>query len=174
PATGERLRTFQPLGAGEIEAKLARAARARTTWARAPLHERLRIVRRAGELLEQRKEEYGRLMTLEMGKTLRSAVEEAAKCAAGCAYYAAHAEAFLNDELVDGDGETGYVAFQPIGVVLAIMPWNFPSWQVIRFAAPALASGSRRPFWSWAAAIRSSLCRAPTWSALPQRPSRHA
>ena len=142
PATGERIRTFEPLKASEIEGRLARAATARLTWARTPLAERVKIVRRAGELLEQRKEQYGRLMTLEMGKTLRSAVEEAAKCAVGCRYYAEHADAFLSDELVDVEGETGYVAFQPIGVVLAIMPWNFPFWQVIRFAAPALCAGN--------------------------------
>src|SRR3954471_5161449 len=81
-------------------------------------------------------------MTLEMGKTYKSAVEEAAKCATGCRYYAEHAESFLADELVDVKGETGYVAFQPLGVVLAVMPWNFPFWQVIRFAAPAICAGN--------------------------------
>jgi succinate-semialdehyde dehydrogenase/glutarate-semialdehyde dehydrogenase len=142
PATGERVREFPALSPGDIEASLARANEARVGWKRAPIAERARIVRRAGELLDQRKEEYGRLMTLEMGKTYKSAVEEAAKCAAGCRYYADHAEAFLANELVDVEGETGYVAFQPIGVVLAIMPWNFPFWQVIRFAAPALCAGN--------------------------------
>jgi succinate-semialdehyde dehydrogenase/glutarate-semialdehyde dehydrogenase len=142
PATGEQLREFSALGAPEIEAKVARAARAWPQWSHSPVAERARIVRRAGDLLEQRKEHYGRLMTLEMGKTYRSAVEEASKCAAGCRYYAEHAEAFLGDELVDMKGETGYVAFQPIGIVLAIMPWNFPFWQVIRFAAPALCAGN--------------------------------
>ena len=138
PATGERLRTFESLSPSDIDAKLAGAAKARHAWAGVPLAERVKIVGRAGELLEERKQHYGRLMTLEMGKTLRSAVEEAAKCAAGCKYYFEHAEAFLGDELVDVEGETGYVAFPPLGVVLAIMPWNFPFWQVIRFAAPAL------------------------------------
>jgi len=142
PATGEQVREFAPLSPDDVEAKLARAARARQGWARTPVAQRARVVRRAGDLLEQRKEEYGRLMTLEMGKTLRSAIEEAAKCATGCRYFADHAEEFLIDELVDIDGETGYVAFQPIGVVLAIMPWNFPFWQVIRFAAPALCAGN--------------------------------
>ena len=142
PATGEQLREFIPLSADDIEGKLARAALARGAWAVTPVAERARIVRRAGDLLDQRKEQYGRLMTLEMGKTLRSAIEEAAKCATGCRYYAGHAEEFLADELVDIEGETGYVAFQPIGVVLAIMPWNFPFWQVIRFAAPALCAGN--------------------------------
>jgi len=142
PATGARVREFAPLTPHDIDARLARAHEARVGWARLPISERAAIVRRAGDILEQRKQEYGRLMTLEMGKTYKSAVEEAAKCATGCRYYADHAEAFLSDELVDVQGETGYVAFQPIGVVLAIMPWNFPFWQVIRFAAPALCAGN--------------------------------
>ena len=142
PATGEQLREFSSLGAADIERKLARAAEAREKWSRTRIAERARVVRRAGELLEERKERYGRLMTLEMGKTLRSAIEESTKCATGCRYYAQHAEEFLDDELVDVTGETGYVAFQPIGVILAIMPWNFPFWQVIRFAAPALCAGN--------------------------------
>jgi len=142
PATGEQLREFSSLGAADIERKLARAAEAREKWSRARVAERARVVRRAGELLDERKERYGRLMTLEMGKTLRSAIEESAKCATGCRYYAQHAEEFLGDELVDIEGETGYIAFQPIGIVLAIMPWNFPFWQVIRFAAPALCAGN--------------------------------
>src|ERR1051326_4027566 len=142
PATGARVCEFAPLTAHAIDAKLARAYETRVGWARLPIAERAEIVRRAGDILEQRKQEYGRLMTLEMGKTYKSAVEEAAKCATGCRYYAEHAEAFLADELVDVQGETGFVAFQPLGVVLAIMPWNFPFWQVIRFAAPALCAGN--------------------------------
>jgi succinate-semialdehyde dehydrogenase/glutarate-semialdehyde dehydrogenase len=142
PATGECVREFAALGTSEVEARLDRAWQARRSWARVPVAERARIVRRAGDILEQRKAEYGRLMTLEMGKTYKSAVEEAAKCATGCRYYADHAEEFLGNELVDVDGETGYIAFQPLGVVLAIMPWNFPFWQVIRFAAPALCAGN--------------------------------
>src|SRR5690242_17617160 len=113
PATGETLRRFRALTAQEIETKLDKAWRARTTWARTPVANRARIVGRAGEILDERKREFGELMTLEMGKTLRSAVEEAAKCATGCRYYAQHAEAFVRDELVDIEGETGYVAFQP-------------------------------------------------------------
>ncbi len=142
PATGERVREFVPLTPRDIETKLARADEARRQWARVPVAERAAVVRRAGDILEQRKEQYGRLMTLEMGKTYKSAVEESAKCATGCRYYADHAERFLANELVDAKGETGYVAFQPLGIVLAIMPWNFPFWQVIRFAAPALCAGN--------------------------------
>lgn len=142
PATGEQVREFAPLSADDIEAKLACATQARVTWKQTPIAERAHVVRRAGDLLDARKEQYGRLMTLEMGKTLRSAIEEAAKCAVGCRYYAEHAESFLADEPVDVKEETGYVVFQPLGVILAIMPWNFPFWQVIRFAAPALCAGN--------------------------------
>src|SRR5207247_328841 len=99
-------------------------------------------VARAGELLEQRKDEYGQLMTLEMGKLLVAAREEAAKCAMACRYYAEHGAAMLAPEKVLDGEEMGYVAFHPLGVVLAVMPWNFPFWQVIRFAAPALVAGN--------------------------------
>jgi len=126
PATGERLREFSALSPRQLDEKLGRAWAARLSWKRVPVQERAAIVRRAGDILEQRKEDYGRLMTLEMGKTLKSAIEEAAKCATGCRYYADRAADFLNDELVDSEHETGFVTFQPLGVVLAIMPWNFP------------------------------------------------
>jgi succinate-semialdehyde dehydrogenase/glutarate-semialdehyde dehydrogenase len=99
-------------------------------------------VRRAGDILERDKARFGRLMTLEMGKPRRAAEEEAAKCASGCRYYADHAATFLAPERVEGGGPDEYVAFEPIGVVLAVMPWNFPFWQVVRFAAPALAAGN--------------------------------
>jgi len=142
PATGECLRSFTELTADEIDTRLERARAAASAWRRTPITERARIVGRAGDLLEERKQHYGELMTLEMGKTLRSAVEEAAKCAIGCRFYADHAERFLADEMVEADAERGFVMFEPLGVVLAVMPWNFPFWQVIRFAAPALAAGN--------------------------------
>ena len=97
---------------------------------------------RSAEILEKGKQELGRLMTLEMGKPIASAVSEAAKCATACRYYAANAERFLADQPVEIEGGKSWVAFQPIGVVLAIMPWNFPFWQVFRFAAPALMAGN--------------------------------
>ena len=142
PATGERLRTFDALTSDQIEDTVARAAAARSRWAHAPLAERTAVVARAGAILESEKVAFGRLMTTEMGKTLTSAIEEAAKCALGCRYYAEHAQAFLDAEPVDVSGERAYIAFQPLGIVLAIMPWNFPFWQVIRFAAPALCAGN--------------------------------
>jgi succinate-semialdehyde dehydrogenase/glutarate-semialdehyde dehydrogenase len=142
PATGERVRTFAELTADEIESRLAKAHAAAAEWRRTPIADRLAVVRRAGDLLEQRKAEYGRLMTLEMGKTWKAATEEAAKCATACRFYAEHGAAFLADERVDVNGERSFVAFQPLGVVLAVMPWNFPFWQVIRFAAPAITAGN--------------------------------
>jgi succinate-semialdehyde dehydrogenase/glutarate-semialdehyde dehydrogenase len=142
PATGEVVRTFNAPTAREIDDKLDIAHRTAASWRLTPLAERASVLRRAGELLEERKAEYGRMMTLEMGKTLKSATEEAAKCAVACKYYADNAARFLADQTVQIEGETSYVAFQPIGVVLAVMPWNFPFWQVIRFAAPAIAAGN--------------------------------
>jgi succinate-semialdehyde dehydrogenase/glutarate-semialdehyde dehydrogenase len=142
PATGEVVKTFSALTEREIEEKIENAHRASLSWRLAPLEERVGVLRRAAELLESRKQDYGRLMTLEMGKTLKSAVEEAAKCASGCRFYAEHAAEILADEKIEAKGERGYVSFQPIGVVLAVMPWNFPFWQVVRFAAPAIAAGN--------------------------------
>ncbi|HEX4684458.1 MAG TPA: aldehyde dehydrogenase family protein, partial [Gemmatimonadaceae bacterium] len=142
PTTEETLQSFEALTDAEIDARLDTAHRAALSWRLAPVADRAAAVRRAGELLEERKLEYGRIMTLEMGKPLKAAVEEAAKCATACYYYADHAERFLADEPVEAKNERSYVAFQPIGVVLAVMPWNFPFWQVIRFAAPALCAGN--------------------------------
>ena len=138
PATGETLRVFDPLSDEELEARFEDAARAFTTWRNTAVADRAKIVRRAGEILEQNKSRFGHLMTLEMGKPLKAAVEEAAKCALACRYYADNASAFVAPERV-ADGE---VRYQPLGVVLAVMPWNFPFWQVIRFAAPALCAGN--------------------------------
>jgi succinate-semialdehyde dehydrogenase/glutarate-semialdehyde dehydrogenase len=138
PATGETVRTFNALSEHEVSLRIDRAIGAFLRWRLTPVDDRAAIVARAGEILERDKDRFGRLMTLEMGKPLKAAVEEAAKCALACRYYAQHARAFVAPERVD-DGE---VHFQPIGVVLAIMPWNFPFWQVIRFAAPALCAGN--------------------------------
>ena len=138
PATGETIRRFEALTDAEVDARIERAARAFRIWRLVPVAERASVVARAGEILEREKDRYGRLMTLEMGKPLKAAVEEAAKCALGCRYYAQHASAFVAPEKVDGDD----VLYQPLGIVLAVMPWNFPFWQVIRFAAPALCAGN--------------------------------
>jgi succinate-semialdehyde dehydrogenase / glutarate-semialdehyde dehydrogenase len=143
PASGERLRTFEPEGPAAIEEKLASAAAAFGSWSRRPVAERATIVRRAGEILEAERERFGRLMTLEMGKLIGAAEQEAEKCADGCRYYADHGEEFLRPEIVaESPGGRDAVFFQALGAVLAVMPWNFPFWQVIRFAAPALVAGN--------------------------------
>jgi succinate-semialdehyde dehydrogenase / glutarate-semialdehyde dehydrogenase len=142
PATGQVLRTFTPLSEPELDARLQCAADAFRRYRRTSIGERTRLLLRAAEILEAEKEKFGRLMVTEMGKTLKAAIEEAEKCAWGCRYYAEQAERFLADEVVETTASRSYVAFQPIGPVLAIMPWNFPFWQVFRFAAPALAAGN--------------------------------
>ena len=144
PATGETLRTFEPMPDHEVDARLDRAAHAFRRWRATPVGERAAVVGRAGELLARDRERFGRLMTTEMGKTLASAVAEAEKCAAGCRWYAEHGPGFVAPRPVRGDDLAGdhHVAYEPLGVVLAVMPWNFPFWQVVRFAAPALVAGN--------------------------------
>ena len=142
PATGQTIRTFTPLSEIELEARLQCAVEAFHRHRRTPLKERTRMLLSAAEILEANKEKFGRLMVTEMGKTLKAAVEEAAKCAWGCRYYAENAEQFLADEPVETNATRSFISYQPIGPVLAIMPWNFPFWQVFRFAAPALAAGN--------------------------------
>ena len=142
PATGERVCEYPALTSAEIDEKLEHAHRAAKSWRKASIEERTSVVRRAGELLDERQKEYGRLMTLEMGKPIKAAIDEAAKCATACRYYADNAARFLADKRVDVPGERSFVAYEPLGVVLAVMPWNFPFWQVIRFAAPAIAAGN--------------------------------
>jgi succinate-semialdehyde dehydrogenase / glutarate-semialdehyde dehydrogenase len=142
PATGEVIKTFDPLTAEEIEQKLQLAASAFQTHRRTSFAERAKNMLRAAEILEKEKDECGRLMTLEMGKPLKAAVAEAQKCALGCRYYAENAEKFLADETVETGAKRSFVRYLPIGPILAIMPWNFPFWQVFRFAAPALMAGN--------------------------------
>jgi succinate-semialdehyde dehydrogenase/glutarate-semialdehyde dehydrogenase len=142
PATGQTVRTFDPLTSAELEARLQCAADAYQRHRRTTFGERTRMMLRAAEILESEKEAFGRIMAAEMGKTLKSAVDEAAKSAWGCRYYAENAERFLADEVVQTTASRSIVTYQPIGPVLAIMPWNFPFWQVFRFAAPALMAGN--------------------------------
>ena len=142
PATGEVLKTFEPLSDAQLELKLQKAADTFLSYRKVPFAERARMMMKAAEILEQEKENYGRVMTTEMGKTLKSAVEEAAKCAWVCRYYAENAERFLADEVVETTASRSYIRYQPLGPVLAVMPWNFPFWQVLRFAAPALMAGN--------------------------------
>jgi len=142
PATGKTLDEFEELTDSELDACLERAARAFEYQRLTTFAERARRMSRAADILESEKHDLGKLMTLEMGKPLRSAADEAAKCAWVCRHYAEHAQALLADEDVRTEAARSYVAYQPLGVVLAVMPWNFPFWQVFRFAAPALMAGN--------------------------------
>jgi succinate-semialdehyde dehydrogenase / glutarate-semialdehyde dehydrogenase len=145
PATGEELERFEELSEQELELCLQRAAAAFERQRLTPFEQRSVWMSRAAGLLEEEQEAVARLMTTEMGKTVKSARAEVAKCARGCRYYAENAKALLADEMTD-PGAVGAVAayarYQPLGVVLAVMPWNFPLWQVVRFAAPALMAGN--------------------------------
>jgi succinate-semialdehyde dehydrogenase/glutarate-semialdehyde dehydrogenase len=142
PATGETLHIFQTLSEAEIEKKLQLAVAAFRAERTTSFAERAKRMTKAAEILEAGKEKFGKLMTLEMGKPYKAAVAEAAKCATACRYYAENAERFLADEIVETGAKKSFIRYLPIGPVLAVMPWNFPFWQVIRFAAPALMAGN--------------------------------
>jgi succinate-semialdehyde dehydrogenase/glutarate-semialdehyde dehydrogenase len=142
PATGKLLRSFDPLSAEAVEAKLALAASAARTYPSESLDQRIFWMRRLAALLEYDREELAATMTAEMGKTLAAARAEVDKCAAGCRYYAENAARILAPEQIEAGHAESYVRWDPLGVVLAVMPWNFPLWQVFRFAAPALMAGN--------------------------------
>jgi succinate-semialdehyde dehydrogenase/glutarate-semialdehyde dehydrogenase len=142
PATGEIVATFDALTESQLDEKLARAAEAFRTYRHTRLTQREVWMRRAAEILDREQDAFARIMTLEMGKPLGAARAEAAKCATACRYYVEHAAHLLADELVDTGGPMSFIRYQPIGAVLAVMPWNFPFWQVFRFLAPALMAGN--------------------------------
>lgn len=142
PTTGQLLKSFEPLSPSQIEAKLQLAADTFPHFRKLTFPDRAAMMYKAADILETDKDDLGRLMTLEMGKTFRSAVDEAVKCAWACRYYAENAERYLADEDVQTNAKHSYVKYQPMGVVLAIMPWNFPLWQVFRFIAPGLMAGN--------------------------------
>ena len=142
PSTGELVKSFEALTDSQLEAKIQKAADTFLTYRNVPFAERARKMMKAAEVIESEKENYARVMTTEMCKTYRSAVDEAAKCAWVCRYYAENAEKFLADELVETSAKRSYIRYQPLGPILAVMPWNFPFWQVLRFAAPALMAGN--------------------------------
>ncbi len=166
PSTGVVLGEYPELTPTELEGKLGRAAEAFRRHRRTSFAERAERMLMAAEILEREQRELGRLMTLEMGKPIASAAAEAAKCAKVCRYYAENAERFLEREDVQTEARESYIVYQPLGAVLAVMPWNFPFWQVFRFAAPALMAGnvgllkhaSNVP--QCALAIEDVLCRA--------------
>jgi succinate-semialdehyde dehydrogenase / glutarate-semialdehyde dehydrogenase len=142
PTTGETLKKFSAFSDDEIEQRLRRAERAFAHHRREPFVKRAEFLMATASLLEQEKQKLARTITLEMGKLLRAAMEEVEKCARACRFYAENAERFLEDEPVQTDAARSFVRYQPLGPVLAIMPWNFPFWQVFRFAAPALMAGN--------------------------------
>lgn len=142
PANGELLKSFAPLSAAQLEQKIQLAQSTFSKFRGLRFAERGRMMRKAADILEAEKLELAHLMTLEMGKTLRSAVEEAVKCAWACRFYAENGERFLADELIETTAKKSYVRYQPLGVILVIMPWNYPFWQVFRFIAPGLMAGN--------------------------------
>ncbi|HET9709937.1 MAG TPA: NAD-dependent succinate-semialdehyde dehydrogenase [Gemmatimonadales bacterium] len=142
PATGDVVESFAETSRRELDGILDQSDHVFQDWRRRPWSERARLLRVAAGVLRNQKSTYARAMALEMGKPLAQGEAEAEKCATVCDYYAEHAEAFLEQQPRDLDGTASFVRFDPIGPVLAIMPWNFPFWQVFRFAAPALAAGN--------------------------------
>jgi succinate-semialdehyde dehydrogenase/glutarate-semialdehyde dehydrogenase len=142
PATGEPLATYEPDSAAALERKLAGAAAAFRQWRSHSFAERAPVLRRAAALLRERKSEVATLAVREMGKTLGESEAEVKKCAVACDYYAEAAASQLADEPVTANASRSYVAYRPLGVLLAVMPWNFPYWQVFRAAAPALMAGN--------------------------------
>ena len=142
PATGEKLKEFSPFDDAEIEKRLGRAENAFRRYRRTTFTQRSELLDAVTELLFQEKNKFAEIITLEMGKLFRDSIAEIEKCARGCRFYAENGERFLEDELAQTDAAKSYVQYQPLGPVLAIMPWNFPFWQVFRFAAPALMAGN--------------------------------
>ena len=142
PATGQPGRSYQETTLDEAHAAAAAAHRAFLRWRRTSFAERAAIIREAAAILRARQDELARLMTEEMGKTLADGRAEVEKCAANCDWFADHAHEYLANEPIDLGGEEAFVTFNPLGIVLAVMPWNFPFWQVFRFAAPALMAGN--------------------------------
>jgi len=142
PATGERLKEFSAFTELEIEKRLQQAEHAFDRHRREPFPKRALLLMAAASLLEQEKKNFARTITLEMGKLFGAALEEVEKCARGCRFYAENAERFLEDEPALTAAARSYVHYEPLGPVLAVMPWNFPFWQVFRFAAPALMAGN--------------------------------
>ncbi|MCC3406529.1 MAG: NAD-dependent succinate-semialdehyde dehydrogenase [Microcoleus sp. PH2017_10_PVI_O_A] len=142
PTTGETLKTFDPITDEAIEAKLALAQQAFNKYRHLPFEQRAIWMQKAADILERDREIYAQMMTLEMGKTLKSAIGEIEKCALVCRYYAKNAAQFMADVPATTDASSSFVRYQPLGAILAVMPWNFPFWQVFRFAAPTLMAGN--------------------------------
>lgn len=142
PSTGETIKSFSPLNSEEIESKLNLAQSAFIAYRQTSMEQRSQYLMRVADILEQNSQKYAEIMTLEMGKTLKSAIAEVNKCALVCRFYGENASDFLKNIKIASDATESYITYQPLGVILAVMPWNFPFWQVFRFAAPALMAGN--------------------------------
>ena len=142
PTTGETLKIFEPISTKDIDVKLALAEATFREYRKISLEQRSQWLNAAADVLERDQRKFAEIMTLEMGKPIKSAIAEAKKCALVCRYYAEHAADFLKDVPATTDATRSFVRYQPLGVILAVMPWNFPFWQVFRFAAPALMAGN--------------------------------
>ncbi|MBN2232163.1 MAG: NAD-dependent succinate-semialdehyde dehydrogenase [Deltaproteobacteria bacterium] len=142
PATNEMIREYREHTDAEVWAAIERGQAAFTAWRNTGFDERRRLLLAAGRVVREELEQHARTITMEMGKTITESRAEVEKCARVCEFYADHAAAWLADELVETDAEKSFVAYEPLGLVLAVMPWNFPFWQVFRFAAPALMAGN--------------------------------
>ena len=142
PATGQSLQTYTLFTDAEVGELIEKTTYAQASWSNTDFDHRTDLMLNAAAVLQQNKEEYAATMHLEMGKDMNEAISEVEKCAWVCEYYAANAELFLAPEYIKTDATKSYIAYKPLGVILAVMPWNFPLWQVFRFAAPALMAGN--------------------------------
>lgn len=142
PATGEFIKEYQELSLEQTEQIIEKSHQAFLLWKETDFASRARYMKKAAEILRKKANDYGKLMSLEMGKPIKEGKAEVTKCALTCDFYADHAEKFLQKEFIETDAKKSFISYEPLGVVLAIMPWNFPFWQVFRFAAPALMAGN--------------------------------
>src|SRR5687767_3876228 len=142
PATGKVIASYENESPEQVSRRVKAARAASAGWKKRDLSERTELMRRLGRVMRKNREDYGRVVTEEMGKPIRQSLAEVEKCAWVCDYYAEHAEVFLRDELIPTEFRKSFVSFEPLGVVACIMPWNFPFWQVMRFAVPALTAGN--------------------------------
>jgi len=142
PATGQTIKIFEPLTDAQVDQKIQLAGDVFPAFRKLSFAARATMMLKAADILEAEKESLARMMTIEMGKTYRSAVDEAVKCAWGCRYYAEHAEHFLADKPIETSASRSFIRYQPMGIILVVMPWNYPFWQVFRFIAPGLMAGN--------------------------------
>lgn len=142
PANGKKIESVEQHHDEHIKKAIEEADMAFREWRQRSFYERSKLLNKLGELLRERKEELAEIMTLEMGKPVKDGIAEIEKCALACDYYADHAEEFLSEEPLESDASESFIAYNPLGVILAVMPWNFPFWQVFRFAAPATMAGN--------------------------------